>query len=117
MKFTLPGGLVAHVILKHVPTKEQGSNDTPGEGATGTENMPGYGCAFCDMRYTHAGELISHLTTTCAASMYQDSDGAPDGFVEWNITGAGGRFKDLNISDAWKGLREQYLARAHENMT
>ena len=39
------------------------------------------GCAFCDVRYAHAGELISHLTTTCAASMWQDSDGAPDGYV------------------------------------
>ena len=117
MRFTLTGGLVAHLIHKHVPTKEQGSNDTPGEGTTGTENMPGYGCAFCDMRYAHAGELISHLTTTCASSMWQDSDGAPDGFVEWTITGAGGRFKDLHISDAWRNQREQYLSRAQESMT
>ena len=94
MKFTLTGGLIAHLIHKHVPTNEQGSNDTPGEGATGTENMPGYGC---DMSYAHSGELISHLMTTCAANKWQDSDGAPDGFVEWNITGAEGRFKDLKL--------------------
>ena len=101
MKFTHTGGLIAHSIIhKYVPTNEQGSNETPGEGTTGTENMPGYGCAFCDMRYAHAGELISHLTTTCASSMWQDSDGAPDGFVEWTIMGAGGCFKDLNILDA-----------------
>ena len=117
MTYTRAVDLIAH-YPSHVPTEEQGSNDTPGEGATGTENMPGYGCPFCDMRYAHAGDLISHLTTTCAASMGQDSDGAPDGFVEWTITGAGGRFnKDLHISDAWRNQREQYLSRAQESMT
>ena len=50
-------------------SKGQKFSDTPGEEATGTENMPGYSCAFCDMRYAHAGDLISHLRTTCADSM------------------------------------------------
>ena len=79
--------------------------------------MPGYGCAFCDMRYAHAGELISHLTTTCVASMWQDSDSAPDGYVAWTNSRAGGRFRDMNISDSFRDLREQYRAHAQVNMT
>ena len=117
MTYTRAVDLIAH-YPSHVPTEEQGSNDTHGEGATGTENMPGYGCAFCDMSYAHSGELISHLMNVCAANKWQDPDGAPDGFVEWTITGAGGRSnKDLHISDAWRNQREQYLSRCQESMT
>ena len=102
MKFTHTGGLIAHSIIhKHVPTNEQGSNDTPGEGTTGTENMSGYGCVFCDMRFTRVYDLIAHLPSHVPTNEQgsNDTPGEETTSTE-NMSGYGCYFCDMTYTRA-----------------